>query len=137
MIETKTKMTDIELDSFTRAYLVCALWSSNDESTPQGGEPFDSNYGISDFAPEAIARAVADCAKFQTENIGLINEAELDLTRAGHCFWLNRNGHGSGFWDEYLSNDPRQVPCDKLSEASRDFGETDLYLGDDGKIHLS
>lgn len=130
-------MNPANLDPFTVAYLVCALWSSHDESTPSGGEPFDSNYGITDFAPEALTKAVADCAAFQAANAALIVEAELDASRAGHCFWLNRNGHGSGFWDEYGMSDPRRVPCDKLSAASEAFKEIDLYLGDNGQIFFA
>lgn len=29
-------------DAFTSAYIECALWSTNDESTPQGGEPLET-----------------------------------------------------------------------------------------------
>lgn len=124
------------LDSFTRAYLECALWASNDESTPQGGEPFDRNYSAADFAPEAIEQTVADCTRFQIENAGLLEAAEISADRGGFCFWLNRNGHGSGFWDEYRGHDPRQVPADALSEASKQFGEVNPYLGDDGQIYF-
>ena len=40
--------TALKLDDFTLAYIECALWASNDDSTPQGGDPLDSNYGIDD-----------------------------------------------------------------------------------------
>ena len=49
-------LTSINLDAFTRAYVECALWSSNDESTPAGGDPMDSNYSIQDIAPEALEK---------------------------------------------------------------------------------
>lgn len=127
------------LDSFTRAYLVCALWSSNDESTPQGGEPFDRNYDLSDLAPEAVALAIADCARFQADNAADLSLANLADSRAGHCFWLNRNGHGSGFWDEYGHRDPVEwrEACNRLSKASKGFGECNPYLGDDGQIYFA
>lgn len=108
-----------------------------DESTPQGGKPLDENYSISDFAPEAIATAVADCAKFQAEQAANISEAELLPERAGHCFWLNRNGHGSGFWDEYGANDPRQSACNRLSDACDGHAELSPYLGDDKQIYFA
>lgn len=125
------------LSTFARHYIACALWSSNDESTPQGGEPLDANYCVEDFAPEAIAQAVADCARFQVENAADILAAGLTQERAGHNFWLNRNGHGSGFWDEYSRDDPRHEACERLSQASNAAGSRDLYLGDDGKIYQS
>ncbi len=133
------KTTLPAFDSFTRAYLICALWSSNDESTPQGGEPFDSNYSVDDFAPEALKQAAKDCAKFQAENDADIVAAELTSERAGHCFWLNRNGHGSGFWDEYDHNAPDAIiaACPRLGVASDKFGNCDPYLGDDGQIYFT
>lgn len=40
------------LDTFTKVYIETALWSSTDESTPQGGEPLDHNYSASDISEE-------------------------------------------------------------------------------------
>lgn len=45
-------------------------------------------------------------------------------------FWLTRNGHGVGFWDRDVG-----AVGDRLTKACKKFGETYLYVGDDGKIH--
>lgn len=124
-----------EPDEFTRSYLGCALWSTNDGSTPDGGEPLDKNYGAGDIAKEALAQAAADCARFQKENQPEIEAAGLTPSRAGHCFWLNRNGHGSGFWDEEFESPEQEKALEKLSEASKAFGEADPYVGDDGLVY--
>jgi hypothetical protein len=123
-------------DAFTQAYIVCALWSSNDESNDRGGDPLDSNYDATDIAPETLATMVADCARFQAENaididraIAFPSVSYYDTSRAGHDFWLTRNGHGAGFWDRELG----EVGA-RLSDASKAFGSFDLYIGDDGKI---
>lgn len=127
-------------DEFTRGYIEAALWSSTDESTPQGGDPLDKNYGLEDIAPETLEQMAQDCRLFQTENAGILltsyNEESKNFTpsRAGFCFWLNRNGHGSGFWDEEELLPKFREP---LSEAAHKFGEFDLYIGDDGKIYGS
>jgi hypothetical protein len=115
------------MDQFTTDYLICALWSTNDESTPQGGEPLDKNYGIEDIAPETLARMVEDCQVFQRENLA---DIESDLGQAGHDFWLTRNGHGAGFWDGDWPE-----AGDRLTKVSKRFGEFDLYVGDDGLIY--
>jgi hypothetical protein len=61
-------MTTIDdLDEFTRAYLECALWAStdngyfgegdarnNERGQETGGDPLDDNFGIEDFASEAL-----------------------------------------------------------------------------------
>jgi hypothetical protein len=53
------------IDKFTASYIEAALWSSMDESTPEGGEPMNANYTISDLAPETLERMKADCAAFR------------------------------------------------------------------------
>ncbi|MFX7784369.1 hypothetical protein ABTJ92_19280, partial [Acinetobacter baumannii] len=50
---------------------------------------------------------------------------------AGHDFWLNRNGHGSGFWD---GDWPGEMG-DRLDEASKKYGTVDLIVGEDGLIY--
>lgn len=118
-----------QLDSFTRAYIECALWSSTDNSNEQGGEPLDKNYNADDLAPATLARIMADCEKFQVENATAIG---TDAERAGHDFWLTRNGHGAGFWDGDWPDSG-----DELTAISKNFGECNLYVGDDGKLYLA
>lgn len=129
-----------KLDAFTLQYIETALWSSNDESTPEGGEPMDDNYGPTDLSPECLAKMVIDCEKFQADNEDLIEQAlekhGQDDSNCGHDFWLTRNGHGCGFWDGDYSDDHGEGPLGKaLTEASKAFGETWIYVGDDGQIH--
>ena len=116
------------MDPFTTAYIEAALWSSTDESDEQGGAPLDANYGPDDIAPGTLASILDDCKAFQeahTEDIG------GELERAGHDFWLTRNGHGAGFWDGDWDDDIGR----RLTEASDVFGTVDLYVGDDGLIY--
>ena len=132
-------MPTTKLDSFTTAYLVACLWSSNDESTPEGGEPFDHNYGIEDFADEALAQAMADCAKFQADHGDLLNSENCNyggcpvLEYAGHDFWLTRAGHGCGFWDGNWI----EPAATALTATAKAFGDVNPYLGDDGKIYFT
>lgn len=120
-----------ELDRFTRGYIDCALWSTLDQSDENtGGEPMDRNYSFSDIAPDTLARMVEDCRMFQDDNRQDLDWCALPLDRQGHDFWLNRNRHGSGFWDE--GDDP---VFRRLSDASKAWGTFDLYVGDDDMIH--
>lgn len=148
------------LDIFTTAYIEAALWSSTDNADETGGEPLDLNYSISDIAPETLAEMVADCADFQASFGEYIAR---DLLRAGHDFWLTRNGHGAGFWDGdwnepfvepngivparhfnstleqryHKQSMPQQYATvgDYLTAMSKPYGSFDLYVSDDGKIH--
>lgn len=123
-------------DEFTLAYIKCALWSTNDESNEQGGDPLDDNYGPEDIAAETLETMLADCKRFQEENADDIaaGEDRLDYStaeHAGHDFLLTRNGHGCGFWD---GDWPEEVG-ERLTEASKAFGEFNLYVGDDGILY--
>lgn len=112
----------MKTETFTDAYIQCALWSSTD------GEDNSLDGRGNELAPETRAMMVADCAKFQAEN----DLTGYPDTNAGHDFWLTRNGHGSGFWENDFGT-PEQ--CKKLTEASKAFGTHDLYIGDDGMIY--
>lgn len=129
----------MDVQEFTRAYMVCALWSSNDANDETGGNPLDDNYTPDDIAPETAETMREDCARFIRENaadLAAYAEERAGLewsaaTLAGHDFWLTRNRHGTGFWDRGLSEELGE----RLTAAAHAFGETWLYVGDDGKIY--
>lgn len=117
------KMNDDKLDSFTKAYIACALWSSNDDDC----EPLNDNYSIEEISPECLQTIIDDCKKFQADNFDIIS---TNLTGAGRDFWLTRNGLGDGFWaGDWPENGER------LTAYSETFKECDLYVGDDGLIY--
>jgi hypothetical protein len=115
----------MNLDTFTKQYLETALWAETDDN----GDPLDRNHELCSFAPETLARAIADCAAFQAANAADIGERASD---AGHDFWLTRNGHGTGFWDGDWPEDAGK----RLTVASKRFGEIHLYVGDDGLLYF-
>ena len=119
-------MPNTNLDTFFLAYVTCALWSSDD-----GVEPLEVNYDDDDIAPETLKAMRKDCEEFLTANREAIGEHH---SQAGHDFWLTRNGHGAGFWDRgdlYGS----AIIGEELSEAARECGGFDLYVGDDKRIY--
>jgi len=129
-----------QLDQFVLGYKVCALWSSNDESTPEGGEPMDANYDLGDIHQDTAAAMRADCEDFCNANYNDLQayrqarpygvDGSSAWECAGHDFWLTRNGHGAGFWDRGMGG-----LGDRLSNAAKAFGSVDLYVGDDKKIY--
>lgn len=124
------KLFPRELEVFTDAYITSALWSTNDESTPEGGEPLDSTYSPEDVAPEAYEAAKRDCAIFLSKfNDVVMGDNELE--NAGHDFWLTRNRHGSGFWD----GDWNEPFASDAVIVSQSFKELHPYVGDDGNVY--
>lgn len=130
-METQTQ----DLDSFTLAYIECALWSSGDDN----GVPLDSDHTVSDLAPDTLRKMVSDCARFQEQNVEYIAWDNLRYfphrystqEKAGHDFWLTRNHHGAGFWD----GDWTEPSATKLTDAAHAMGEFNLYVGDDSLIY--
>lgn len=112
----------MNLDVFTRAYILCALWSSCDDTD----RPLDDNYDAGDIAPESLVRIETECRKFQDENATDLENPAQD----GHDFWLTRNGHGAGFWDRGYGE-----RGERLTKAAHAAGSSYLYVGDDGQIH--
>ncbi|WP_456718187.1 MULTISPECIES: hypothetical protein [unclassified Bradyrhizobium] len=127
-----------ELDEFTKAYIEAALWSTMDSSDESGGDHFDANYSPEHIAPETLERIKADCARFQElyghlltdDNLRRRSEGSVESC-AGHDFWLTRAGHGVGFWDGDWEKSVGEI----LTAASKSFGEMELEIGDDGRIH--
>lgn len=123
----KTRRT-AALDTFLNAYIGAALWSSGDIGG-DGQDFLDSKYSKEDLAPETLAKMRTDCDQFTLKAGDLLDN--IDDAQAGHDFWLTRNGYGAGFWDRGLGE-----VGEKLSELARSFGETNLYAGDDGNLHI-
>lgn len=112
------------MDTFTRAYITAALWSSTDDND----RPMDEKYGADNIAPNTLAKMETDCAAFQTANA---DDIGTELEQAGIDFWLTRNGHGAGFWD----GDWPEPAATRLTDAAHACGEVGLYVGDDEWIY--
>lgn len=120
-------MKEINLDSFTVAYLTAAFWTEEEEVKDKT---------ISDISQEELLKIKNECLLFQNENQKELVETYKKLnyseSSAGHDFWLTRNGHGVGFWDRGLGD-----VGDKLSDASKLYGQSDIYVGDDEKVYFT
>lgn len=129
-----------ELETFTRAYIEAALWSSTYETEERDDAPMDRDFDHTDLSPELQQSMTADCRKFLDENFpdGLVperwlaREKECTATEfAGYDFWLTRNGHGCGFWD----GDWKEPHGTRLTDAAKKYPTVELYVGDDGLIY--
>lgn len=118
-----------KLDTFTQGYVEAIFFT---ECTSDNPELEACNY--EDLAPETLARIIADCVDFQSDEATQEDIAD-DEHRAGVDFWLTRNHHGAGFWDR--GDDMYRGHGKALTERSHGYGGRDLYLGDDGKLYLA
>lgn len=127
-------------DAFISAYMQTALWSSTDDRDESGGVPLNQDFDWRALPAETTARMTRDCNRFYDANRDALNcdgvtfGPDFDQDgRAGHDFWLTRNGHGAGFWD----GDWPEPQATTLTEAAQAFGVCDLYVGDDGEIYIA
>jgi len=125
--------TIYDLTKFARAYIEAMYFT---DAGPDN-EIDSSVHGLSEAAIDRIEK---DCAEFEakagediyagcTRGSGEYSESE----QAAHDFWLTRNGHGAGFWD----GDWPEPAASRLTALSKQFGQCDPYLGDDGQIYFS
>lgn len=117
----------MKIETVLNHYITCALWSSTDGHD----EHLDQNYDSSDISEITKANMLTDVTKFLKDAESLLEESNLTDEQIGHDFWLTRNRHGAGFWDRGLSKSLGE----KLTKICHEFGEVNLYVGDDGKIH--
>jgi hypothetical protein len=110
-------------NEFLAAYLEAAVWADS---------PDEENWENSAWAKDALTRARVDCILFYRLAFEIIEGLDICDSSHGHNFWLTRQGHGAGFWD----GDYPEPAATQLTEISKKFGETYLYLGDEGEIHL-
>ena len=118
-----------ELEKMFRAYVECALWSSTDEDGY-----LSETHSSCDLAPETERRMRQDCLRFLRRASSVVPEELLSksVPEFGHCFWLTRNRHGSGFFDSALLKEYSNL----LTPMAEQEGEQDLYVGDDGKLYI-
>lgn len=127
-----------QIDYFSGAYIQAALWSTTRETEDSPDRPLSEDFSISDLDRRTFSAMAHDCWKFQQENAELLKQAyaaipgPADDSQAGHDFWLTRNHHGAGFWDRGY---PKALG-DALTKAAHAYGECDLYIGDDGLLHI-
>lgn len=84
---------------FIQGYIRAILFVETDAE----GNPLDSTLTCEDFSEDATNCIYTDCVRFLrvAREHDLLKDEHLEY--AGHDFWLTRNGHGSGFWDEEIT----------------------------------
>lgn len=123
------------------------LWSENDNSTPEGGEPFDANYGVCDIDKDSLDRlhqkfqAFVDRAEARITKLKGSDWSSVDdfYTGSGaggfyleHDYIMTVNGHGCGFWEK----DDWEPEVGKiLTDLARQEKEIHCF-NQDGKVYI-
>lgn len=125
-------MDAITIKNMAASYLTASLWSSFIEGY-EPAEYYDEVYCTSDFTESAWRYAVDLCRDFvgKAEDLGI---DIVDVHNAGHNFWLSRNGHGSGFFDEVPSLYGGQDKCLALQDLAESYGKDYVFVTDNYQL---
>lgn len=121
-----------DTETMLAAYLECAVWAGSDWSDFDGDNPVpleDAGYSVDDISYAAVEEIRQEVVEFAMSNAADL--ADISAEQAGHDFFLTRNRHGAGFWDRGLGE-----VGERLTKAAHAYGERDLYVGDDGQLHV-
>lgn len=117
-----------DLHPFVVGYVTSMFWTEQPEEDCKPGE-FTNNYDVSEgwdtFSEEEQKRIVETCSSFAHKMAPFL--VAYPDERAGHDFWLTRNGHGCGFLDEDFGS---REDCEALHEESRKWGEAFVAFED-------
>ena len=116
------------ISEFISHYTAALLFYGRDE------EEESKELSIDDLSEGARIEIERDCRLFMAQNAALLEQA-IDVYGVGHAaqdFYLTRCGHGAGYWDGDL---PEELG-EKLTKASKEFGESTPYRGDDKQLYL-
>jgi len=105
---------------------VCAFWDEEDLEEVNLDEDFDRD----DLSADALRSIEDDCATFMFYNYRKLQRVGT-MAQHGHDFWLTRNRHGAGFWDRGYGDLGKD-----LTDKAHTYGESNLYVADDGKVEV-
>lgn len=143
--------TDSELSDMFDQYVETALWST----TGDDDEPLDAVHSADDIPASVLDELRESVLDFYAGNRRDL-VAWTSPQDAGHLFWLNRNGHGVGFWDRTYTGAENtaeyraryglswsaarsrvrfNAAMERLSADAKVHGSVNLSVGDDGLIY--
>lgn len=93
---------------------------------------YQAEHEDAQFSDEAEESMDKLCADFYSENIELINEAQMDPRDVGYNLYLSAAQSGSGFCDRGLGE-----LGDKLTRAAEKMPSFDVYVSYTGDIEVS
>jgi len=101
-----------------KSYLAALVWSSVDMDRQKYLDNMPR-----EFDHDTKIQLREEFERFYVQAIDLLGTYDYEPGALGHDFWLSRNGHGAGFFEE------EWFPhCDALTELASSFGVCYPYV---------
>ena len=97
-----------QVRTIAECYLTCASWTEG--------------YCVP-WSSQALELATFEVKAFL--HLARWNIQDWPLEELGRCFWLTRNGHGTGFWDSHAGTEEART---NLTNLAQQFGERSCYV---------
>jgi len=116
-------------DCMLHDYIIAALFSTTD-----GDGPLDKYYDRHDIDEKTLDKMRETCQEFLDANVYIIDyltSHDHQMSQIMHDFWLNCNGHGSGFWDGDYPEEIGEILdtyCDDVGESYLEVFSGVIYL---------
>jgi len=127
----------IKVDAYISADGGIAVATTTDGSrtgyVEEDEEPLDSRYDFSNIDEDSLQAEVEKVQRFWSEATELHLTDWCDKDEFTYDFWLDRNGHDTGFWDRC----PNETIGRNLSDMAKQYGHCDLLEGGDDSVVLS
>lgn len=126
----------MKLSKMEQSYAETMLWATDtwDENGNSTGTYEYQNYSPDDISKDAWRKIREYCEGFlelvREDEPSAYEEIIGDLERAGHDFFLTREGHGANFRDGQWYNG------DLFWKWAKTFGDVNLYVNDNGEIEI-
>jgi hypothetical protein len=125
------KASEIDRSVVLRHAKIAALWSTTTTVEDADYENLDDAFTADDIAGDAEKELVQLIDNFFDLAGDLLDDVPLTDEQIGHDIILTTNRHGAGFWDRGLGE-----LGEKLTEIAHNLGGYELYVGDDGTLHI-
>lgn len=129
------------VDEFVQGYVdavgFCGSVLNADNGSGEGDLRSPSDLGLP-FGRSTERRLRADARRFFKAHRNYIEAASVAVTydRLGNDFWLTREGHGTGYWDEPCDTEGACQALAYLTEAAKAEGSGQCFRAFRGAVHF-
>ena len=124
------------LETFTSAFMEALYFTdTGDIDQPDSSAEIDADSLELINAECLVMWDRIGCFVISEKTLANFADIESAIVQAGHDFWYSRNGHGTGFWDNY--NTWPDCYATMFDTWAKNLGDFDTYETATGEIAIA